>query len=367
MKQKAYAAAGVDIDLGNQVKATLPRLLASTHRREVLGKVGGFGGLFALDTRKFRQPVLVSSMDGVGTKLKIAFAMNRHDTVGQDLVNHCVNDIIVLGAEPLFFLDYIGVGHLEPRAFAQLISGFARACAANHCALIGGETAQMPGFYRPGEYDLSGTIVGAVEKSRIIDGKGIRPGDVVVGLASNGLHTNGYSLARKIFFEQMKLRPGSFIEELGRPIGEALLDVHVSYLPVVRQVLKKFNGAGIGASWRGDGAVAAAAREGSDAVKGLAHITGGGFIDNIPRILPKKCDAVLRKGSWETPPIFDLIQTRGGVPENELYQVFNMGIGMVMIVAADYADAVLRYVKSRKEKAWVIGEVVRGTGVARMF
>src|SRR5437899_1876409 len=232
MKQKAYARAGVNIDLGNRVKATLPQLLAATHRREVLGKVGGFGGLFALDPRRYRQPVLVSSVDGVGTKLKIAFAMDRHDTIGQDLVNHCVNDIAVLGAEPLFFLDYLGTGKLEPRVFTEIIKGFAKACAENACALIGGETAQMPGFYQPGEYDLSGTIVGVVEKSRMLDGKAIRPGDAVVGIASSGLHTNGYSLARRIFFEQMKLQPGSPVAELGSTIGDELLKVHVSYGPL---------------------------------------------------------------------------------------------------------------------------------------
>src|SRR5689334_24000660 len=204
MKQKAYARAGVDIDLGNRVKATLPQLLASTHRREVLGKVGGFGGLFALDLKKYREPVLVSSVDGVGTKLKLAFALDKHDTIGHDLVNHCVNDIAVLGAEPLFFLDYIGTGKLEPEVFRQIIEGFVRGCAENKCALIGGETAQMPGFYQPGEYDVSGTIVGVVERSAMLDGKNIKPGDVIIGLPSTGLHTNGYSLARKILFEQLK-------------------------------------------------------------------------------------------------------------------------------------------------------------------
>src|SRR5882672_7987729 len=205
MKQKAYARAGVDIDLGNRVKAKLPQMLAATNRPGVLGKVGGFGGLFALDSRKYRQPVLVSSVDGVGTKLKIAFAMQRHDTIGHDLVNHCVNDIAVLGAEPLFFLDYLGTGKLEPHVFTDIIKGFVRGCAENNCALIGGETAQMPGFYQPGEYDVSGTIVGVVEKSRMLDGqKTIRHGDVVIGIASSGLHTNGYSLARQIFFEQLK-------------------------------------------------------------------------------------------------------------------------------------------------------------------
>src|SRR5512137_2894934 len=240
-KQKAYAAAGVDIDLGNQVKSTLPELLASTHRREVLGKVGGFGGLFALDVRKYREPVLVSSVDGVGTKLKIAFAMDRHDTIGQDLVNHCVNDIAVLGAEPLFFLDYLGTGKLEPRVFTAIIKGFAQACAENHCALVGGETAQMPGFYRAGEYDVSGTIVGVVERSRMLDGKAVRPGDAVIGLGSSGLHTNGYSLARKIFFGRMRLKPQSYVAELRNTISEELLKVHISYGPLIQKMLRYYN------------------------------------------------------------------------------------------------------------------------------
>src|SRR5262245_723747 len=221
MKQKAYARAGVDIDLGNKVKGTLPQLLASTHRPEVLGKVGGFGGLFALAVQRFKQPVLVSSVDGVGTKLKIAFEMDRHDTIGQDLVNHCVNDIAVLGAEPLFFLDYLGTGKLEPGVFADIVKGFAKACSENRCALIGGETAQMPGFYRKGEYDVSGTIVGVVEKSRMLDGsKSVRSGDAVIGIASSGLHTNGYSLARKIFFDRMRLKPTSYVAELNNTIGD---------------------------------------------------------------------------------------------------------------------------------------------------
>jgi phosphoribosylformylglycinamidine cyclo-ligase len=346
MSQKAYAAAGVDIELGNRVKSALPQLLASTRRREVLGQVGGFGGLFALNVNKFRQPVLVSSMDGVGTKLKLAFAMDRHDTVGQDLVNHCVNDIAVLGAEPLFFLDYIGTGELKPRVFEQLLLGFATACRQNGCALLGGETAQMPGFYQNGEYDLSGTIVGVVEKADILDGKSIRAGDAIIGLASSGLHTNGYSLARKILFEQMKLQPESVLPELQGSIGDELLKVHLSYGPLIQAVLRKFKG-------RRD-------------IKGLAHITGGGFIDNVPRVLPKKCDAVIRKGSWEAPPIFQWLAAKGGVPEAELYQVFNMGVGMTMIVAADKADAALRFIRARRQAAWIIGEIARGTGKARM-
>ncbi|HMJ89586.1 MAG TPA: phosphoribosylformylglycinamidine cyclo-ligase [Candidatus Acidoferrum sp.] len=350
MKQKAYARAGVDIDLGNKVKATLPQLLASTHRREVLGKVGGFGGLFALDVKKYRQPVLVSSADGVGTKLKIAFAMGRHDTIGQDLVNHCVDDIAVLGAEPLFFLDYLGTGKLEPKVFTEIVEGFAKGCRENNCSLIGGETAQMPGFYQPGEYDVSGTIVGVVEKSRMLNGqKSVRVGDAVIGMASSGLHTNGYSLARKIFFEQLKLKPTSRVTELGNTIGDELLKVHVSYGRVVQDLLTKFNKAPAGG-----------------AVHGFAHITGGGFIDNIPRVLPKKCDVVIRKGTWEELPIFRMIREKGGVPEEELYQVFNMGIGMVAIVSGEKADEVLRFIRARKHHAWIIGEVVKGKGESRV-
>jgi phosphoribosylformylglycinamidine cyclo-ligase len=348
MEEKAYARAGVDIDLGNRVKATLPQLLASTRRPEVLGKVGGFGGLFALNARKYQQPVLVSSVDGVGTKLKIAFAMDRHDTIGQDLVNHCVNDIAVLGAEPLFFLDYLGTGKLEPHVFTDIIKGFAKACAENNCALIGGETAQMAGFYQPGEYDVSGTIVGVVEKRRMLDGKSIKRGDAVIGLASSGLHTNGYSLARKIFFEDLKLAPGDYVPDLSNTIGAELLKVHVSYGPLVGKLLQKFN-----------------ARN-ATVIKGLAHITGGGFTDNIPRVLPRNCDVVIRKNSWEMLPIFQLIVDDGGVKEEELYQVFNMGIGMVVIAAADKADAVLRFIRARKQTAWLIGEVTKGTGKARV-
>jgi phosphoribosylformylglycinamidine cyclo-ligase len=348
MKQKAYARAGVDIDLGNKVKATLPQLLAATHRPEVLGKVGGFGGLFALDIRRYRQPVLVSSVDGVGTKLKLAFAMNRHDTIGQDLVNHCVNDIAVLGAEPLFFLDYLGTSKLEPRVFTDIIRGFARACAENRCALVGGETAQMPGFYQPGEYDVSGTIVGVVEKSRMLDGKTVRPGDAVIGLASSGLHTNGYSLARKIFFDQMKLKPKTRVPELGNTIGDELLKVHVSYGPLVQKLLKKFN----------QGA--------KRVIKALAHITGGGFVDNIPRVLPRNCDVLIHKGTWEVLPVFRLLQAGGGVPEAELYQVFNMGIGMTVIVPGEKAGAVLRYIRAQGQRAWQLGEVVKGRGLARV-
>lgn len=354
MKQKAYAAAGVDIDLGNKVKATLPQLLASTHRREVLGKVGGFGGLFQLDLKKYREPILVSSVDGVGTKLKIAFTMDKHDTIGADLVNHCVNDIAVLGAEPLFFLDYLGTGKLEPHVFTEIIKGFARACSENNCALIGGETAQMPGFYQKGEYDLSGTIVGVVEKSRMLNGqKTVKRGDVVIGIESSGLHTNGYSLGRKIFFEQLGYKPSSRVPGLKGTVGQELLKEHISYGPLVQKLLKRFNSA-------------LRIPHSALPVRAFAHITGGGFVDNIPRVLPKNCDVAIRKGSWDMLPIFKIIAEKSGVPEEELYQVFNMGIGMVAIVSVDKADAVLKFIRAQKHKAWLIGEVVNGKGEARV-
>jgi phosphoribosylformylglycinamidine cyclo-ligase len=356
---KAYAAAGVDIDLGNRVKSALPRLLAGTYRKEVLGKVGGFGGLFALDTRRYRQPVLVSSVDGVGTKLKLAFAMDRHDTIGQDLVNHCVNDIAVLGAEPLFFLDYLGAGKLEPQVFRQILSGFAKACAENGCALIGGETAQMPGFYQPGEYDVSGTIVGVVERKRMLDGKGIRPGDTVIGMASSGLHTNGYSLARKIFFEDLRLKPMSYVPELKNRIGDELLKVHVSYGPLIQVLLRRFNRA---PPARSTARVASSTLP----IRAFAHITGGGFIDNIPRVMPANCDVVIDTRSWEVPPVFEMIRVRGGVSERELYQVFNMGIGMTMIVAEARSEGVLRFIRRHGHSAWRIGEIIPGRGRVRL-
>jgi phosphoribosylformylglycinamidine cyclo-ligase len=365
MKRSAYARAGVDIELGNKVKATLPKLLAATHRPEVLGKVGGFGGLFALNVAGYRQPVLVSSVDGVGTKLKLAFALDRHDTIGQDLVNHCVNDIAVLGAEPLFFLDYLGTGKLKPHVFSEIIRGFAKACAENNCALVGGETAQMPGFYQPGEYDVSGTIVGVVEKDRMLTGKSVRRGDWVIGLASSGLHTNGYSLARQIFFERLKLRPSSYVPELGNRIGDELLKVHVSYGPLIQKLLRKFNAPRASYRSRKSGSAAQGSRQG--AIKALAHITGGGFVDNIPRVLPKNCDVLIRKQSWEMTPIFQLIQKKGRVPEDELFQVFNMGIGMILIADPQKAEAILEFIRGQETKAWLIGEVVKGMGQTRLM
>jgi phosphoribosylformylglycinamidine cyclo-ligase len=265
-----------------------------------------------------------------------------------------VNDIAVLGAEPLFFLDYLGTGKLEPHVFTDIIKGFARACAENNCALIGGETAQMPGFYSAGEYDVSGTIVGVVEKSKMLNGqKTIRRGDLVIGIESSGLHTNGYSLGRKIFFEQLGYKPKDKVPGLKKSIGEELLKEHISYGPLVQKLLKRFNSQ-------------LPTPNSQLPVRAFAHITGGGFVDNIPRVLPKSLDVVIKKGSWEMLPIFKIIETKSGVPDEELYQVFNMGIGMVSIVSAEKANDVLKFIKSQKHKAWVIGEVVKGKGVARV-
>jgi phosphoribosylformylglycinamidine cyclo-ligase len=336
-KKKAYALAGVDVDLGNLVKRRIQARVKSTHGPEVLGKVGGFGGLFAPDFSGMREPVLVASVDGVGTKLKVAFALGRHDTVGADLVNHCVNDIAVLGARPLFFLDYIGAERLEPRVFDQLLSGFAKACRLAGCALIGGETAQMPGMYRQGEYDLAGCIVGVVDRAKMIDGSRIRPGDVILGLPSNGLHTNGYSLARKILFEKMRLTPASTIEGIKHSLGEELLRVHKNYQPLL-------------------------ARVPPGKIHGLAHITGGGLIDNLPRVLPKTCDAVIEAKSWPVPPIFEVLQRKGKVDPAEMYQVFNMGVGMVAIVSAKDAKSMTRQLKAKQ-----IGRIERGRGKTQLI
>jgi len=335
-KQKAYACAGVDVDLGNRLKRRIQQLVTQTHGPQVLGKIGGFGGLFRVQFSGMRDPILVASIDGVGTKLKIAFALDRHDTIGADLVNHCVNDIAVLGARPLFFLDYIGCEKLEPRVFGQLIRGLSRACRAAGCALIGGETAQMPGMYRKGEYDLAGCMVGVVDRAKIIDGSKIKPGDVILGLASNGLHTNGYSLARKILFEKMRLKPSSKIDNLPGTIGEELLRVHKNYQPLLTKVPRGM-------------------------IKGLAHITGGGLIDNLPRILPKKCDAIIETRSWRVPHIFRILQRNGDVDLAEMYQVFNMGIGMVAIVSKRDTKRTMSILRGKQ-----IGCIERGAGKAHL-
>ena len=333
---KAYARAGVDVDLGNAVKRRIHDRVKVTHGPEVLGKIGGFGGLFRADFRGMREPVLVSSVDGVGTKLKIAFATGRHDTVGQDLVNHCVNDIAVIGARPLFFLDYIGAERLEPAVFEQILRGFTKACRQAGCALIGGETAQMPGMYQPGEYDLAGTIVGVVDRKKMIDGRRIKPGDAVLGLESNGLHTNGFSLARKILFDTLDLDPESRVEGIRGTLGNELLKVHRNYQPLL-----------------------AAAPEG--VIKGLAHITGGGLVDNLPRVLPKGCDAVIRTESWKTPAIFKILEQAGKVARSEMFQVFNMGIGMAVILSGKDAHAFVK-----KTGAKEIGRIEKGSGIVRL-
>ena len=336
-KIKAYARAGVDVDLGNRLKGGLHARLATTHTANVLGKVGGFGGLYRANFPGMRDPVLVSSVDGVGTKLKIAFVADRHNTVGADLVNHCVNDIAVVGARPLFFLDYIGAGKLDPRVFHQLIAGFTKACAAAGCALIGGETAQMPGMYAPGEYDLAGTVVGIVDRRRMIDGSRIRRGDVILGLASDGLHTNGYSLARQILFDQEKLSLDTRLPGVKLPLGRELLRVHRNYQPLLAKLPR-------------------------DVVKGAAHVTGGGLIDNLPRILPPDCDAVVDTKSWTVPALFQHMQAMASVPRDEMYQVFNMGIGMALVVSEKHAAAVARKTKGRR-----IGRIEKGSGVTRLI
>jgi phosphoribosylformylglycinamidine cyclo-ligase len=332
-KKKAYAEAGVDVDLGNLVKSRIHGMVKGTHGPEVLGKIGGFGGLFRPDFRGMKDPVLVSSVDGVGTKLKLAFATGRHDTMGQCLVNHCINDIAVIGARPLFFLDYIGAATLEPEVFEQILKGFAKACREGGCALVGGETAQMPRMYQAGEYDLAGTIVGVVDRAKLLDGSRIKKGDVIIGLPSTGLHTNGYSLARKVLFDQMNLSLSAKPEGFSKPLGDELLRVHKNYQPAL-----------------------AALEPGL--LKGLAHITGGGLIDNLPRVLPSDCDAVIDTASWKVPPIFRLIEAGGGIDREEMYQVFNMGIGMTVIVRAKDAPAVAAQLKGK-----VIGHIATGTGV----
>src|SRR5437773_3765722 len=335
-KQKAYAHAGVDVDLGNRLKREVQSDVRRTHGPQVLGKVGGFGGLFTAHFRRMREAVLVASIDGVGTKLKIAFAMHKHDTVGADLVHHCFNDIAVLGARPLFFLDYIGCDKLEPRVFRQLLRGLSRACRAAGCALLGGETAQMPGMYRKGEYDLAGCIVGVVDRAKIIDGRKIKPGDVILGLASDGLHTNGYSLARRILLRKMRLKVSSRLPGSTATVGEELLRVHKNYQPLLAKVP-------------------------SGMIKGLAHITGGGLIDNLPRILPSNCHAVIETKSWKVPRMFQILQENGNVDVREMYQVFNMGIGMVAVVAEQNADRAISMLRAKR-----IGRIERGIGKVRL-
>lgn len=346
-KKSAYAAAGVNIALGDKVKDGLKERLKSASRPEVLGAVGGFGGLFDLSKTKYKEPVLVSSVDGVGTKLKLAFETGHHECVGQDIVNHCVNDIAVMGAEPLFFLDYIGLGKLVPKVFDKLIEGMKTACRGAHCALIGGETAQMPGFYQPGEYDLVGCIVGIVEKSRILSGAAIKPGDQILGLASNGLHTNGYSLARKILFDQLGHKVSDKLPGTRQSLADALLQPHLNYSALTQALTRQFNKA------------PSKTRVGNG-VLGFCHITGGGFTGNLPRILPKGCGAVIHSGTWPVPPIFDYLNDRGGVSFEEMHEVFNMGIGMCVVCPPEAVKKVQSAAQKKGHPAHLIGEITRG-------
>jgi len=335
-----YRQSGVDIDAGNETVRRIKSLARGTFTPGVLSDIGSFGGLFRLDRDRYREPVLVSSADGVGTKLKVAFMTGRHDSVGADLVNHCVNDILVQGALPLFFLDYLATGRLSPAVAEAVISGVARGCLENGCALIGGETAEMPGFYADGEYDIAGFIVGVVERSRIVDGRAIGPGDVLVGLPSAGLHTNGYSLARRVFFEMANWTPATRVPDLGATIGDVLLAPHRSYLASVRPLLD------------------------ARLVKGLAHITGGGITENLPRMFPNGCGADIDRRSWEAPPLFRILQERGDIAADEMFRTFNMGIGLIIACAPADTDRVLTVLAEAGEAgASRIGRVVAGNGV----
>ncbi len=333
----AYARAGVDIDRKMKAIGSAKDLFASTFDGNVLGGIGGFGSLYRFKPKGMKEPLLCASADGVGTKLRLAFALDRHDTVGQDIVNHCVNDILVQGARPLFLLDYVASGRLEAGTLRALFSGLAKACRENGCSLVGGETAEMPGMYPAGEYDLAATIVGVVDRRDLLPRRGVKPGDVLLGLPSSGLHTNGYTLARKVLVK----RPADLrkrVAELGTTLGEALLAVHRSYLHVLLPDLP------------------------AGRIKALAHITGGGFQDNVPRVLPRTCTAVVDPGAWEVPPLFRMIVEKGKVSREEAYRVFNMGMGMVLVVGQDDFDAVVGALRRRGADPSVIGYVRRGAG-----
>jgi phosphoribosylformylglycinamidine cyclo-ligase len=334
----SYAAAGVDLDAADRAKAALKELVAKTRDENTLSEMGLFGGLYAVP-KDLSQPVLVSSADGVGTKLKIAFLTGRHDTVGQCLVNHCVNDILVQGAKPLFFLDYLATGQMDEGVVTEVVKGVAQACIENGCALLGGETAEMPDFYEAGEYDLAGFIVGAVDRAQVLDGSLVEDGDALIALGSSGLHTNGYSLARKIVFEAMGLQVDDLLPGLDRTVGDALLSIHKSYLPSLWPLLE------------------------AGRIRGLAHITGGGITGNLPRILPQGLGARVSLESWEVPPVFRILQEGGRVAETEMFRAFNMGVGMVVIVSQDEAQNVADDLAAMGETSWILGQIVRGEGV----
>jgi phosphoribosylformylglycinamidine cyclo-ligase len=332
-----YKSAGVDIDAGNETVKRIRTLARSTFTSGVLSDIGSFGGLFQLESGRFREPVLVASADGVGTKLKIAFMMKRHGTVGFDLVNHCVNDILVQGAEPLFFMDYLATGRLSPEVAEQIVGGIAAACRHNGVALLGGETAEMPGFYADGEYDLAGFIVGVVDRERLVNGRQILVGDVLVGVPSSGLHTNGFSLARRIVFDRLGLSVDTQVPELGRTVGEALMEPHRSYLPLIRPLLH------------------------GGRIKGMAHITGGGITDNLPRVLPRGTSAIVDGAAWEIPAVFRWLQRNGEVPIEDMMRTFNMGLGLVIVTARDKAEPLMEELAARGGRdARVVGEIVHG-------
>jgi phosphoribosylformylglycinamidine cyclo-ligase len=338
-----YADAGVDIAAADAAKQRIRHHASRTFTPGVLGGIGGFGGLFVLDKKKWKEPVLVSSADGVGTKLKVAMATGVHSTVGGDLVNHCVNDILVQGAEPLFFLDYLAMGKLDPNVVEQLVEGMSRACRKAGCALIGGETAEMPGFYPVGEYDLAGFIVGAVERKKLLTGKAVKPGDVLVALPSAGLHTNGYSLARKLVFDVARLKPETYVAEVGNKIGAELLKPHLCYAPALKNILAR--------GW----------------VSALAHITGGGIPGNLPRVLPSGVQAQVDLGAWPVPSLFKYLAKIGKIETDELLQSFNLGVGMIMVVPQAHVQSVEADLKRRREKYFRIGRIERGdSGKARV-
>ena len=337
-KQKSvtYADAGVDISRGDRAKERIKFLAQKTFNRNVLGGIGGFGALFRLDLQRWKNPILVSSADGVGTKLKVAFELGLHGTVGADLVNHCVNDIAVQGATPLFFLDYLATGKLDPEVAESVVTGLADACRANGCALIGGETAQMPGFYADGEYDLAGFIVGAVDRDKLLTGAGIKAGDVLIGLSSTGLHTNGYSLARKLLFEVAGYKPTQYVTAIKEKAGAALMKTHRSYLHVIQKLVT----AGL--------------------TTGMAHITGGGITENLPRILPKNTGAQIEIGSWPVLPIFEHLRELGQVSEEEMMRTFNMGVGLIAAIPAAKFTRAKNLLDRAEEKFYVVGRVVKG-------
>ena len=340
-KPLTYADAGVDIDKANNLVATIKKIVKQTPRTGVIGDIGGFGGLYSLNLANVDSPVLVSSTDGVGTKLKIAFMMDKHDTIGIDLVAMCINDIVVQGAKPLFFLDYLSMGKLSTKIATEIIEGIAEGCIQAGCALIGGETAEMPGFYKENEYDLAGFAVGIVDNSKIVDGSGIHVGNKVIGIASSGLHSNGYSLARKICFDILKLKTDDYVPELGRTVGEELLTPTKIYSAAIYRIRKELP------------------------IRGLAHITGGGIEDNILRVIPKGCNIVMHKESWDVPSVFPFLKKAGNISDNEMIRTFNNGIGMIAIVPENSAQEMLDQLRAMKEKGFIIGEIIERKKSAR--